>query len=104
MSADLALSSVKVELQSSGIAVASYLHQFKSVSVANGFKDRFNVTWIPSKITLTVFNVTTDDEDVFDCKVDSFDGVGVNTWKRKIQPTVVGKLANIRQCMIFLQC
>ena len=101
LSAGLTLATVKVELQSSNTAVASYVHQFKSVSVANGFQDRFNVTWIPSKLTLTVFNVATNDEDVFDCNVDVFDGVSLSTWRRRIQAKVVGKLANIRQCMIF---
>ena len=89
------LITVTVELTSSNRVVATYVPQ-TGPSVPSDFQDRFNVTWIPSEITLTIFNVTTDDEDGFLCKVLSVSGGVPITWKRKIQVTVLGKLTNFR--------
>ena len=86
------LITVTVELQSINRAVATYVAQTGSLSVSN--QDRFNATWITSKITLTIFNVTSDDEDGFVFKVLSVGGSGAVTWERKIQVTVLGKLTN----------
>ena len=58
-----------VELESANTAVATYLLRVKRVSVANSFQYRFNVTLLPSKITLTVLNVIVDGEDLFTRKV-----------------------------------
>ena len=85
------LITVTVELTSSNRVVATYVPQTRP-SVPSDFQDRFNVTWIPSEITLTIFNVTTDDEDGFLCKVLSVSGGVPVTWQRKIQVTVLGKL------------
>ena len=93
-SADSTLITVTVELTSINKALATYVAQTGLLSVSNDFQDRFNVTWIPSKITLTIFNVTSDDEDSFICKVLSVGGSRLNTWERKIQVTVLGKLSH----------
>ena len=44
---------VTLELASINRIVATYVAQPVSLSVSSGFQDRFNVIWIPSKITLT---------------------------------------------------
>ena len=73
MTADLTLFMVTVELQSINVTMATYVHPVKKASVTNSFQDRFNVTWLPSKITLNIFDATTDDEEGFVCKVNVFD-------------------------------
>jgi len=84
---------VTVEYKSS-TTVATYIQQTQTVTVAEGLRDRFNLTWIPTKATLIMFNVTSDDNEEFTCAVLSVDGSGASTWKRKIQVTVLGKLGN----------
>ena len=101
LTADSTLITVTVELHSINRVVAIYVAQPVSLSVTSGFQDRFNVTWIPSKITLTIFNVATDDKEGFLCKVLALGGGGTITWARKIEVAVLGKFTNFRQCMIF---
>ena len=91
------LITVTVELASINRVVATYVAQTGSLAISSDFQDRLNVTWIPSKITLTIFNVTTDDQDGFLCKVLSVGGSRAITWARKIQVTVLGKLTNFQQ-------
>ena len=52
LTVDLTLSTVRVELKSSNTAVATYLQLVQKASVRSGFEDRFNVSWIPGKLTL----------------------------------------------------
>ena len=102
LTADLTLSSVTVELEGVNTDVATYLQLVKRATVANGFQDRFNVSWIPSKLTLTIFNVTTDDEDVFICNVEFLDVGGINTWRRKVKVTVLGKFTNSDSALVSI--
>ena len=97
------LITVTVELASINTAVATYITQTGSLSIPNRFQDRFNATWIPSKITLTIFNVTKykDDKEGFLCAVLAVGGSGTRTWGRKIQVNVLGKLGCT--CTLF-QC
>lgn len=63
-----------------------------SVSVISGWEHRFNVSWVPQRATLIIFNVTTDDDDVkFVCQVTTVGG-GSKAWRREIHVKVVGKL------------
>ena len=101
LTAGSTLITVTVELAIISRAVATFVSRTGSLSVSDGFQDRFKVTWIPNKITLIIFNVTTDDEEVFLCKVLSIGGSGAVTWAREIQVAVLGKLTNFRQCIIF---
>ena len=67
--------------------VASY---FQSHSSVNSFNSRFSATWVPTKLTLIVFNVTSDDKGEYSCRVQAFSG-GLKTWLRKIKVDVLGK-------------
>ena len=61
------------------------------------FVSRGNASWIPTKLTLIVFNVTTADEGLYNCKVTTAAG----TWIRVFQVTVLGKLdSTIRKCWV----
>ena len=93
LSAGSSIITVTIEYKS-GTAIATYIQQTQAVTVAEGLMDRFNLTWIPTKATLIMFNVTSDDNAEFTCTVLSVGGSGASTWKRKIQVTVLGKLGN----------
>ena len=71
--------------------VASY---FPSHSFVNSFDNRFNASWAPTKLTLIVFNVTSDDKGEYSCRVQAFSG-GLKTWLRKIEVDVLGKTSII---------
>ena len=60
------------------------------------FDQRFSLNWIPNeKVTLTIFNVTTDDNGTFACEPTLFNAVsGVNAWKSIIPVQVLGKFGN----------
>ncbi|XP_044180520.1 neurotrimin-like, partial [Acropora millepora] len=55
------------------------------VLVDPGFVGRGNATWIPTKLTLIVFNVTTADAGIYTCKVFTTGG----TWAREIEVTIL---------------
>ena len=70
---------------------------FGVASVIQGFNDRFNLTWSNSqRATLVIFNVSTEYEGDFSCKVFSFDGRLTRSWIRKIQVAVIGKQSTRR--------
>ena len=74
------------------VIVASIQPSLGLVTVLQGFKDRFNVTWSNSqRATLVIFNVTTEYDGDFFCKASSFGGGNLKEWTRKIQVSVVGK-------------
>jgi len=72
--------------------VATYIQPLGKVTVPQAFKNWFNLTWIPSNATLTIFNVTSDDNGEFTCEVFSVGESSTATWKRSIQVNVLGKL------------
>ena len=76
-----------VTFELGGVPVASY---FQSLYVASRFASRFNATWAPTKLTLIVFNVTSDDKGEYSCRVQAFSS-GLKTWLRKIEVDVLGK-------------
>ena len=58
------------------------------------FGQRFSLNWIPSeKVTLTIFNVTADDNGTFACELNLFK-TGSNLWKSIIPVQVLGKFGN----------
>lgn len=87
LTADLSFKVVTFEL--GRVAVASYVNG-KYPTVADHFVSRFNVTWVPSKLTLIVFNVTNDDKGEYRCRVQTFSG-GLKTWQRIIKVDLLGK-------------
>ena len=74
--------------------VATYLRSQQALSVVQGFRSRFNATWVPSRLTLILLNVTSADEGEYLCEVVTF-GRSVYTWVRKIHVSLIGKLVNI---------
>ena len=89
LSADLTLITVSMKFKGSSIANFVQFHQ--ALSVQSGSESRFNVTWVPNKMTLHWFNVTFADEGEYRCEVLSV-GALVETWARTIQVSLLGKL------------
>ena len=60
------------------------------------FDQRFSLNWIPSeKVTLTIFNVTSDDNGTFLCELSLFNAAsGTNLWKSIIPVQILGKFGN----------
>ena len=61
-----------------------------SARVNDGYKDKFNFTWISQRLTLVIFNVSAaydESKGKFNCRLIAAEG----TWNRKIQAKVVGK-------------
>ena len=60
------------------------------------FDQRFNLNWIPNeKVTLTIFNVTIDDNGTFGCELTLFNLASAsNVWKSIIPVQVLGKFGN----------
>ena len=58
------------------------------------FTERFNAVWVPNKLTLIIFNVTSAEEGEYGCEVVTI-GTSARTWIRKIQLLVVGKLSQL---------
>ncbi|XP_044164816.1 fibroblast growth factor receptor 2-like isoform X1 [Acropora millepora] len=83
LTADMSLVAVSFEL--GHVTVASYL---PSHSLVNSYYSRFNATWVPTKLTLIVVNVTSDDKGEYRCRVQAFSG-GLKMWLRKIEVDVL---------------
>ena len=56
------------------------------------FSSRFNISWVAPLATLIIFNVSTADEGLFSCELNTFEGATNKFWKRNIDVSVVGKL------------
>ena len=82
---------IAVSMKFGIMPVATYLRSQQAVSVAPSFRSRFNATWVPSTLTLILLNVTSADEGEYVCEVVTFGG-SVETWVRKIQVSLLGKL------------
>ncbi|XP_067042529.1 hemicentin-1-like isoform X2 [Acropora muricata] len=86
LTTDLRLITVSVKF---GITpVATYLRSQQALSVVQGFRSRFNATWVPSRLTLILLNVTSADEGEYLCEVVTF-GRSVYTWVRKIHVSLI---------------
>ena len=62
----------------------------QALLIQPGFESRFNVTWVPNKLTLIFFNATSANEGEYACEVLSVGG-SVQTWRRIIQVLLLGK-------------
>ena len=76
-----------VSFELGGTTLGSY---FQGQASVNSFDSRFNATWVPTKLTLIVFDVTSDDKGEYVCRVQFFSG-GLKSWLRKIAVDVLGK-------------
>ena len=71
------------------------------------YANRFGLDWIPNQnlMKLFIFNVTTEDNGTFSCRVtaDSFDGYDPFVFESNVQVDVVGKLKqNLRTCIFIV--
>lgn len=82
LSADLSLVVATIKL--GGSSVVSFVQNQQRLSVQIGFENRFNVTWVPNKLTLILLNVTSAEEGEYRCEVLSVGGSvqtsGFFTW------------------------
>ncbi|XP_015761595.1 PREDICTED: protein CEPU-1-like [Acropora digitifera] len=82
LTADLSVITVTINL---GItSIVTYIAS-STLLLDPRFASRFNASWIPTQLTLIVFNVTTADEGVYSCKVFTAGG----TWIREFKVTVL---------------
>lgn len=88
LTADLAIVSVTIQLD--GNVVATYFPGLATVTVESPYFSRFNATWVPTKLTLIVLNVTSADKGQYRCEVLTTEG-DINRWKRIIEVEVFGK-------------
>ncbi|XP_015747419.1 PREDICTED: uncharacterized protein LOC107327177 [Acropora digitifera] len=89
LTADLTIVAVTIELD--GDAAATYVPSARTPSIGSAFVGRFNVTWVPNKLTLIVLNVTSADKGRYRCEVLTSGG-SLERWKRIIEVNVFGKL------------
>ena len=85
-----------VTIELDGDAVATYIPSVGTPSVESALVGRFNVTWVPNKLTLIVLNVTSADKGRYRCEVLTSGG-GVKRWKRIIEVDVFGKLGYLHE-------
>ncbi|XP_074634762.1 uncharacterized protein LOC141893259 [Acropora palmata] len=89
LTADLSFETVSFEFD--GVTVASYA-KGRYPTVADRFVSRFNVTWVPSKLTLIVFKVTSDDKREYHCRAQGYSSShGLQAWLRMIKVDVLDK-------------
>ena len=88
------LSIITVSMKSGVSTIATYLQSRQALSVTTSFMSRFSASWVPNKLTLILLNVTSADEGEYRCEVVTFGG-SVQTWIRKIQVSVQGKLRQL---------
>lgn len=85
---DLNLLSVVLSINSVTVAAVNLFSGIAGVQL--GFEERFNFTWISQRATLTIFNVTEDDDGEFVCQLNTFQGLNNKVWKRKMKVEVEG--------------
>ncbi|XP_068686967.1 fibroblast growth factor receptor 4-like isoform X2 [Montipora foliosa] len=96
LTADLSIITVTMNFEAD--TIATYVPSTPELSIDVRFASRFNATWIPSKMALIVFNVTTADEGEYRCAVLTLGG-GIKTWIRTIQVAVLG---SSHSCTVYL--
>lgn len=94
---------ITVSMKSGVSTIATYLQSRQALSVTTSFKSRFNASWVPNKLTLILLNLTSSDEGEYRCEVITF-GRGVQTWIRKIQVSLVGKLRQLQNRILIKGC
>ena len=98
LTVDLTLITVSVKFR--GSSIANFVRSKDVLSVQPGFESRFNATWVPDKLTLILFNVTSADKGEYRCEVLTF-GSSVQTWARIIQVSLLGKLGQLAMIIII---
>ncbi|XP_067030254.1 fibroblast growth factor receptor-like isoform X2 [Acropora muricata] len=86
LSADLSLVAASIKL--GGSSIAGFVQNQRVLTIQPGFENRFNVTWVPNKLTLILLNVTSAEEGEYRCEVLAV-GSSVQTWARAIQVSLL---------------
>lgn len=96
LSSGLFFSSLQLKLNGEVIGLVPPEIVGRPPQINSPFDQRFSLNWIPKeKVTLTIFNVTIDDNGTFGCELTLFDLVsGSNVWKSIIPVQVLGKFGN----------
>ena len=84
--------------------MANFATSQQAHSVSPGFESRFNVTWVPNKLTLIFFNVTSEDEGEFRYDVLTLlsPGAVIQSWKRKIQVSLLGESGQVVRRILII--
>ena len=85
------LSLILVTFKFDGTSVGTIVPSTGAAAPSASFTLGFNVSWVAQHATLTIFNVTTADEGLFTCELNTFAGVTNKIWKRNVDVSVVGK-------------
>ena len=99
LSSDSTFVGVTLKLETETIARVKNQKQ----EVLAGFKDKYAINWIPNqRITLVIFEVTTQHNATFACEVVAF-GDGIPTWRSHVRVDVVGRVHCIcnRECHYY---
>jgi len=91
LTADLSFNTLNLKLNDVTIAGALSSGQH---GVLDGFKERFDISWIPNQRVTLIFNVSTNEDGTYACEVSTTERFVTKVWKSKIQVNVVGKLLN----------
>ena len=102
VSADLSI--ITVSIRFGGTYVANFAQSQQALSVSPGFENRFKVTWVPNKLTLIFFHVTSGYEEEFWCDVLTLRSPGavIQRWKRKIQISLLGKSGQLARRILII--
>ena len=82
---------VSVTLRFDGNSVGTIVPSTGAARPSASFTSRFNVSWVAQVATLIIFNVTSADEGLFTCELNTFEGGTNKIWNRNIDVSVVGK-------------
>ena len=80
-----------ITLKFEGITVGTIVPSSDTAAGDAAFASRFIVSWVAQRATLSIFNVTTADEGLFACELNTFEVATSKVWKRNIDVSVVGK-------------
>ena len=99
LSSDLTLNFVFMKLGTVSIAVVNGQKQ----EVLENFRDKYAINWIPNqRITLVIFNVTTEHNATFVCEVIATKSL-TSIWTSHVQVDVVGRVnTNVIQMTIIV--
>ena len=86
------LNLILVTIRLDGTSVGTIVPSTGDATPGAAFTSRFNVSRVAQVATLTIFNVTSADEGLFTCELNTFEAGTNKVWKRNVDVSVVGKL------------
>ena len=85
------LNLILVTLKFDSLTVGTIVPSSGAAAADAAVTSRFNVSWVAQRATLSIFDVTTADEGLFTCELNTFEGSTNKIWRRSIDVSVVGK-------------